>query len=97
MIFVDQSGKSRRVNLNKMVWNKKNCFKNWNCYSGLQTLVIDFEGDIYRGWCKEGGKIGSIYHDFKFPTQPIKCQKEFCDCKFDFQSEKIRKDYRPNV
>lgn len=58
---------------------KLHSFKGWNCYIGLELLVIDLNGDIYRSWCHDCKKIGNIKeHDLQFPHQPHICSKDWC-------------------
>jgi hypothetical protein len=59
-------------------------FKGVNCYSGIDTLVIDYNGLVWRGWCSYGGPIGSIYElPIQFPTEPIVCGLSRCGNGFD--------------
>jgi MoaA/NifB/PqqE/SkfB family radical SAM enzyme len=64
-------------------------YKNFKCHAGIETLVIDSTGKIYRGWCLEGGEIGNIYNlPITLPTEPIICSKEICGNGFDQQALK---------
>lgn len=64
-------------------------FNGAKCYSGIDTLVIDYNGRVWRGWCSHGGPIGSIYElPIQFPTEPIICNLPRCGNGFDQQSRK---------
>lgn len=64
-------------------------FNGYKCYSGIETLVIDYNGKIWRGWCNHGGPIGSIYElPIEFPTEPIVCNLSRCGNGFDQLSKK---------
>ena len=64
-------------------------YQGYNCYAGIETLVIDQDGRIWRGWCNQGGPIGSIYElPIVWPTDPIVCQKKICGNRFDHQAKK---------
>jgi organic radical activating enzyme len=66
-------------------------FKGVTCYAGIDTLVIDYNGLVWRGWCSYGGPIGSIYElPIQFPTEPIVCGLSRCGNGFDQQSRKER-------
>lgn len=66
-------------------------YKGYTCMSGIDQLVIDNDGSIYRGWCYQGSKIGSIYdEELSLPRDPIVCGKDHCRNGFDQQSEKIK-------
>jgi organic radical activating enzyme len=59
-------------------------FRNHNCYAGIDTLTIDSDGNVWRGWCNQGGKIGSINEmPVAWPKEPIVCAKELCTNGFD--------------
>ena len=64
-------------------------FKGHNCYAGVETLVIDAIGDVYRGWCLQGEKQGNIFNmPIQWPTMTIICNKDFCKNKFDQKAKK---------
>jgi hypothetical protein len=66
-------------------------FKGVTCYAGIDTLVIDYNGLVWRGWCSYGGPIGSIYElPIQFPTEPIVCGLSRCGNGFDQQARKER-------
>lgn len=76
------------VSASQLVTKKENSWTGWNCYAGLENLMIDSLGDIYRGYCKEGGKIGSIFEEYSNLEIPIKCGKDSCNCLFDILCKK---------
>lgn len=64
-------------------------FNGYKCHAGIETLVIDYNGRIWRGWCMHGGPIGSIYElPIQFPTEPIVCGLSHCGNGFDQQARK---------
>jgi len=68
---------------------KTNDWSGWNCYSGVEQIIIDLEGKIYRGWCRVGGLIGHIKDDdLVIPNKPVLCDKTMCHCNFDIMSTK---------
>lgn len=63
----------------------------WECWAGVEQLIIDIDGSIWRGWCRVGGKIGYINDEnLVLPTSPITCTKNLCHCNFDIMSTKVR-------
>jgi hypothetical protein len=64
----------------------------WECHIGIESLVIKFNGDIYRWQCRVGGKIGSIYEadTISFPTSWVQCNKRVCSCAGDVLTTKKR-------
>ena len=64
-------------------------YNGFKCYAGIDTLTIDYNGRLWRGWCSHGGPIGSIYElPIKFPTEPIVCNLSRCNNGFDQQARK---------
>jgi len=69
-------------------WNQ---WKGWKCYAGVEQLVVDFVGDIYRGWCTEGGKVGNINNEKIFlPAGPVDCTRSYCHCNLDIMTKKTK-------
>lgn len=88
-VFSD--GSSEIVNTPELIAKRENNWKGWNCFIGLENLVIDFDGMIRRGWCGVGGIIGSITDpDFVFPNKPIVCNSNNCFCGLDIMSTKLK-------
>jgi len=59
-------------------------FRGYSCYAGIETLVIDNAGSVWRGWCNQGGVVGSIYEmPVVWPKDPLVCSKELCTNGFD--------------
>jgi MoaA/NifB/PqqE/SkfB family radical SAM enzyme len=61
-----------------------NKYKGWSCNAGIESLMINWDGEIYRATCRVGGSLGNIYNDtFDLPTDPIICSREWCTCAAD--------------
>jgi len=59
------------------------------CWAGIDQFVIDKFGNVYRGWCNQGGELGNIYTDrVNWPNDPIMCRKQLCTNGFDLQARK---------
>lgn len=71
--------------------NQQNNFSGWHCHSGIENIIITFDGDIYRAWCMQDGPIGSIYDDvLNLPKEPTICHTKICQCGPDICSSKSR-------
>jgi organic radical activating enzyme len=65
-----------------------NRWKGWRCYIGVEQIVVDTDGRIWRGWCMEGGCLGYIKNYVKLPEDPIICGRDYCHCNFDIMCTK---------
>lgn len=66
-----------------------NSWKGWTCHAGLEQIVINMDGDVFRGWCNVGGKLGSAFNKkIDFPITPVQCTKSFCHCNLDIMTTK---------
>ena len=83
------------TNENFIVGTPKNNFKNWNCYSGIDTLSLDIRGYIFPAYCPTGTDniIGNWrtdnIKDIKWPENPMTCNSK-CTCVHDVKSRKIK-------
>ena len=77
------------LNLNR--WN------GWLCSAGLRSLYIDFDGNVWRATCSEGGWIGNINSmtglvrgDTLTDGIWVECKKEVCACGADMAVPKVK-------
>ena len=67
-----------------------NKFKGWTCFAGVDSLYIDFDGNVYKSWCLNEGKIGHITEHYLVATKPTICQKNVCSCNTDLVIRKCK-------
>lgn len=61
-----------------------NQYKGWSCNAGIESLMINWDGDVHRATCRVGGSLGNIYTDtFVVPTEPVTCDRNWCTCAAD--------------
>ncbi|GAL12342.1 hypothetical protein JCM19233_3334 [Vibrio astriarenae] len=66
-------GTTQNLSTFDLLANDQTNFVGWDCYAGIDSLVVTFNGDIYRSWCMQDGPIGSIYDEnIELPTRPTK-------------------------
>ena len=75
-------------NVNTLTKNKWNTFKKWKCMAGIETLMIDNDGSVYRATCKQGGVLGNIETGFTLENDPVICAKQWCNCAADLNTTK---------
>ena len=66
-----------------------NKFKDWACNAGIESLMINWDGEVHRATCRVGGSLGNIYQNtFNRPTNPVICTREWCTCAADIPLSK---------
>lgn len=69
---------------NDIIKLKLNQFKGWTCNAGIESLMINWDGDVHRATCRVGGSLGNIYEgNFVVPSEPVTCDRNFCTCAAD--------------
>lgn len=92
--FVDETGfipQSRRRHVVDESETEKTKFEFQGklCRSGIEQLVVMPDGNVFRGWCRAGGKLGNLIEGtFEMPETPVVCPKQKCRNGFDRQSTK---------
>lgn len=77
------------VDPGSLITNNENSWIGWECNAGVEQLVVDTEGKIWRGWCMEGGLIGNVSDEvIPFPVSSVQCGKAMCHCNFDIMCTK---------
>ena len=75
---------------NDVIKHHLNQFKGWTCNAGLESLMINWDGDVHRATCRVGGSLGNIYDgSFEVPEEPIICTRNWCTCASDIPITKI--------
>lgn len=78
------------IHANDIIKLHLNKFKDWTCNAGLESLMINWDGDVHRATCRVGGSLGNIYTGtFLQPTAPVVCDRNFCTCAADIPLSKI--------
>lgn len=61
-----------------------NEYQGWTCAAGIESLMINWDGDVHRATCRVGGSLGNIYTGtFTIPTKPVTCTRNNCTCAAD--------------
>ena len=89
MAMVRPDGKRVVMAPQKFISQQVNSWQGWHCWAGLENIIVDMDGKIYRGWCREGGSIGHVLDvGLDLPTAPVLCRKHRCHCNFDIMCTK---------
>jgi MoaA/NifB/PqqE/SkfB family radical SAM enzyme len=78
------------IHANDVIKLHLNQYKDWSCNAGLESLMINWDGDVHRATCRVGGSLGNIYQGtFLAPDSPIICTRNFCTCAADIPITKV--------
>lgn len=84
----------RTIHSNDVIKLHLNQYKDWHCHAGLESLMINWDGDVHRATCRVGGSLGNIYDGtFVVPTDPIQCTRNYCTCSSDIPITKYDKNH----
>lgn len=65
-----------------------NHFNGSLCAAGLEQIIVDAWGRVYRGHCRQGGILGKIGGKINFPTTSRLCDRPICNNGFDINATK---------
>jgi MoaA/NifB/PqqE/SkfB family radical SAM enzyme len=72
------------IHSNDIIKLHLNKYKDWSCNAGIESLMVNWDGDVHRATCRVGGSLGNIYQGtFVAPTVPVTCDRNFCTCSAD--------------
>ena len=81
---------STLMHSNDVIKHHLNKFTRWTCNAGLESLMINWDGLVYRATCRVGNDLGNIYTGtFNRPTTPICCTRDWCTCAADIYITKV--------
>lgn len=90
---VKQDATTQVSSAHRFINDRANDWSGWDCYAGVEQLIVDMDGSVYRGWCKEGGLVGKIDDpNLQLPCAPVRCKKTMCHCNFDIMSTKVNNE-----
>lgn len=87
IVIEDQSTKTY-TDFQTLVLQKKNQFKGAECWAGLDQLIVDAWGKVFRSHCRQWGSLGHIGGEIRWPTAPMTCMKNQCANGFDILATK---------
>lgn len=81
------------LHANDVIKKHLNQYKNFSCNAGIESLMIDNDGSVYRATCRVGSSLGNIYNNtFNIPTEPVICDRNYCTCAADIPLTKVKND-----
>ena len=84
MFLKEEPDMPRLKHANDIIKLHLNKFNGWTCNAGIESLMINWDGDVHRATCRVGGSLGNIYEgNFVAPNKPVTCDRNFCTCAAD--------------
>jgi hypothetical protein len=86
---------SEPVHGEALVTSQQNCWKDWHCYIGIDSLSFESNGEIRcDSMCRVVPAFGNwrkMHPNFvKWPVNPVLCTKNRCHCPGDFWARKSK-------
>jgi|TARA_R110001632_G_scaffold59715_4_gene145061 MoaA/NifB/PqqE/SkfB family radical SAM enzyme len=79
-----------KIHANDVIKHKLNQFEGWTCNAGLESLMINWDGEVHRATCRVGDSLGNIYNGtFESPVAPVICTRKWCTCVADIPLTKV--------
>jgi MoaA/NifB/PqqE/SkfB family radical SAM enzyme len=79
------------IHANDVIKLHLNQYKDWSCNAGIESLMINWDGDVHRATCRVGGSLGNIYSGtFSINIDPVICDRNYCTCAADIPITKIK-------
>jgi len=90
-----EDGNFIETNSDELKRRNQNNWQGWHCYIGIDSINIQSDGTVYRGYCMAGTPMGNINTQLVFPEKPIVCPLKWCDCIADMTIRKVKNlDYK---
>jgi len=81
----------KKMHANDIIKLHLNKYKDWSCSAGIESLMINWDGEVHRATCRVGGSLGNIYQGtLVVPDNPVICDRNFCTCAADIPLTKIK-------
>ena len=78
-----------KMHANDIIKKHMNQYKGWSCNAGLESLMINWDGEVHRATCRVGGSLGNIYNGtFNVPSDSVICTRDYCTCAADIPLSK---------
>lgn len=65
-------------------------FTDWQCWAGIDTLIIDSRGFVRRGWCAQHTMEQVHMSEWQFDIEPTTCRMRWCRHSHDLLARKIK-------
>lgn len=81
------------IHANDVIKLHLNKYKDWTCNAGIESLMINWDGEVHRATCRVGGSLGNIYENtVVIPSDPVICTRDWCTCAADIPITKVNNE-----
>jgi organic radical activating enzyme len=87
-ILLEQGEQKIYTDFQTLVIKGQNGFKDSQCWAGIEQLVVDAWGKVFRGHCRQWGSLGHIGGEIRWPREAMICMKDQCANGFDILARK---------
>ena len=88
-IKIEKNGDIEYTNFQTLILEKRNRFHSFKCYAGIEQIIVDAWGAVYRGHCRKNGFMGYLKDpELYWYSDPMICRLESCVNHFDLQATK---------
>jgi MoaA/NifB/PqqE/SkfB family radical SAM enzyme len=83
----------KEMHANDVIKEHLNQFEGWSCAAGVESLMINWDGEVHRATCRVGGSLGNLYTGtFEQPKENVTCTRKWCTCAADIPLTKTKND-----
>lgn len=87
---IEQQDQVEFTSIQNLILEKRNQFKNFYCYAGVEQIIVDAWGAVFRSHCRKNGFMGYLKDpDLFWYTEPMLCKLDFCVNQFDILTTKL--------
>lgn len=94
-VIKSDTDKNKTMTHSQVHWSENDSlreFTDWQCYAGIDTLVIDSRGYVRRGWCTQHTMEQVHMSEWQWSLEPQACRMMWCRHSHDLLARKT-KDY----
>ena len=80
------------VDPTRVINQQQNSFVGWACHQGLESLFVQYTGEVGAANCSQNRDLGWIQKldEIKWPNIPVTCRTPVCDCTSDILLTKYK-------
>lgn len=93
----DASGSRKNYDVSEIKARHLNQWQGWECSVGTNTIHIDFDGGVWAGTCRVGGKLGNIFDGWKDVPGWLSCTKKQCNCGTEIKIPKYKPGHESSL